>query len=128
MKNTMPPPNAPAEAFAVLDQVTAAFNRKDTAGMDATLHFPHVFPGKKMTIWEKPQSLDTAFFSRLVESGWAFSRYTKKEVLLASGQCVHFLVEYERCRTDGGVLSKQAAIWIVACVDGRWGIQVRSNE
>jgi hypothetical protein len=63
-----------AEAFAVLDRFTAAFNRQDVAGMDATLHFPHVFPGKKMTIWNASRSLDAEFFPNLVASGWAFSR------------------------------------------------------
>jgi hypothetical protein len=120
--------NAPAEAFTVLDSFTAAFNRQDVAGMDATLHFPHVFPGKKMVIWDVLGSLDAEFFPILVASGWAFSRYTKKEVVLTTEERVHFIVEYDRCRADGSVLSKQAAIWIVARINGRWGIQVRSNE
>jgi hypothetical protein len=121
-------PHTSVEASAVLDQFTAAFNRQDVAAMDATLHFPHIFPGRKMVIWDAPRSLDAEFFPNLVASGWAFSRYTRKEVMLATGERVHFLVEYERCRADGSVLSKQAAIWVVARIDGRWGIQVRSNE
>jgi hypothetical protein len=122
--------HAPTEAFAVLDSFTSAFNRQDVAGMDATLHFPHVFvfSGKKMVIWQAPPSQDAEFFANLVASGWAFSRYTKKEVVLATEERVHFLVEYDRCRADGSVQSKQAAIWIVACIDGRWGLQIRSNE
>ena len=120
--------NAPIETFTVLEDFTAAFNRRDVAGMDATLHFPHVFPGKKTVIWEVPGSLDVDFFSNLVASGWAFSRYTKKEVVLATEERVHFLVEYDRCRADGSILSKQAAIWIVTRINDRWGIQVRSNE
>ena len=120
--------NAPAEAFAVLENFTAAFNRQDVAGMDATLHFPHVFLGKTMVIWDAPRSLAAEFFPNLVASGWSFSRYTKKEVLLATKERVHFLVEYDRCRADGSVLNKQAAIWVVARINGRWGIQVRSTE
>jgi len=96
--------------------------------MDATLHFPHVFPGRELVIWRQPGSLSPDFFPNLVESGWAFSRYTKREAVLAAAERVHFLVEYERCRADGSVLSAQAAIWIVARIDGRWGIQVRSNK
>lgn len=118
---------APREAFAVLDQFTAAFNRQDAAGMDATLHFPHVYSGPKTVVWERPGSLSAEFFPKLRESGWAFSRYTKQEVLLATAERVHFLVEYDRCRADGTVLSHQAAVWIVALIDGRWGLQVRSN-
>lgn len=119
---------APAEAFAVLDEFTAAFNRQDVAGMDAALHFPHFFSGSEVTVWDRPGSLSVEFFPTLVQSGWAFSRYTRKETLLATGDRVHFLVEYERCRADGTVLTTQAAIWIVARIGGRWGIQVRSNE
>ena len=122
--------HASTEAFAVLDNFTAAFNRQDVAGMDATLHFPHVygFPGKELVIWPAPPSQVAGFFASLVASGWAFSRYTKKQVVLATEERVHFLVEYDRCRADGSVLSKQAAIWVVACIDGRWGLQIRSNE
>ena len=120
--------NAPAEAFSVLENFTAAFNRHDVAGMDATLHFPHVFLGKEMVIWNAPRSLAAEFVPNLVASGWSFSRYTKKEVLLVTEARVHFLVEYDRCRADGSVLNKQAAIWVVARINGRWGIQVRSTE
>jgi hypothetical protein len=116
-----------AEAFAVLENFTAAFNRQDAAGMDATLHFPHVFPGNPMVIWPAPGNSDVTFFPNLVASGWAFSRYTKREVILATAERVHFRVEYDRCRADGSVLSQHMAVWIVARLNGRWGIQVRSN-
>lgn len=116
------------EAFAILDRFTAAFNRQDVTGMDATLHFPHFFPGVPPMSWERAGSLSPGFFPSLVSSGWAYSHYTKKAVLLTGPERVHFLVEYDRCRSDGSVLSKQRAIWIVVCMDGRWGIQVRSNE
>lgn len=96
--------------------------------MDATLHFLHFFPGVPPVIWPRAGSLSPDFFSELVSSGWAYSRYTKRELLLASSEQVHFLVEYDRCRSDDSVLSRQAAIWIVVCIEGRWGIQVRSNE
>lgn len=119
---------APREAFAVLDQFTAAFNRQDAAGMDATLHFPHVFSDRTVVIWDRPGSLRPDFFSQLVASGWAFSRYTRQEPVLATAERVHFLVEYDRCRADGSVLSRQAALWIVARIDGRWGLQVRSVQ
>lgn len=117
----------PSEALAVLDRFTEAFNRQDLAGMDAALHFPHVFPGDPLVVWERPGSQSAEFFPALVASGWAFSRYTKREVILGTPDRVHFLVEYDRCRKDGTVLSHQAAVWIVARIAGRWGIQVRSN-
>jgi len=115
------------EAMRVLDRFTEAFNRQDVAGMDATLHFPHFFPGTPPIVWERPGSLSADFFPKMVASGWAFSRYTRREAILCSAERVHFLVEYDRCRADGSVLSQQAALWIVARIDGRWGIQVRSN-
>lgn len=114
-------------ALSVLDRFTEAFNRQDVASMDATLHFPHVFLGSLPVVWSHAGSLSPDFFPKLVESGWAFSRYTKKEVVLASSERVHVLVEYDRCRADGSVLSKHAALWIVSRIDGKWGIQVRSN-
>jgi len=125
---TLPPATAADEALAVLDRFTAAFNHQDVAGMDATLHFPHLFPGSPPVIWQHAGSAPADFFPKLVASGWAFSRYTKREVILVSPERVHLLVEYDRCRADGSVLSQQSALWIVTRIDGRWGIQVRSNR
>ncbi len=119
--------NIPEEALNVLDRFTEAFNRRDAAAMDATLHFPHFFPGTPPIVWEHSGSLPPEFFPKLVTSGWAFSRYIRREIVLCSAERVHFLVEYERCRADGTVLNKQAAVWIVARIEGRWGIQARSN-
>jgi hypothetical protein len=115
------------DALSLLDRFTEAFNLQDVAGMDATLHFPHVFPGSPMVVWSHAGNLSPDFFPNLVASGWSFSRYTKREVILAGTDRVHVLVEYDRCRADGSVLSRQAALWIVARIDGKWGIQVRSN-
>jgi hypothetical protein len=125
MINTKKPPH---DALAVLDQFTAAFNRQDSVGMDAVLHFPHVFLGDKLQIWQAPGSLSAEFFPKLVESGWAFTRYTKKELILVTDERVHFLVTYDRCRADGSVLMAQAAVWIVTRINGKWGIQARSIE
>src|SRR5581483_4424850 len=107
------------EALKVLDRFTDAFNRQDVAEMDATLHFPHFFPGTPPMVWERSGSLSPEFFPKLVASGWAFSRYTRREPILRSADRIHFLVEYDRCRADGSVLSKQAALWIVARIGGR---------
>jgi hypothetical protein len=115
-------------AFEVLEKFTAAFNRQDVAAMDATLHFPHVFTGPNLVIWPAPGSVSPDFFPNLVASGWASSRYVKREAILASADTVHVRVDYDRCRKDGSVLSKQKAVWIVTRIGGRWGIQVRSNE
>jgi len=89
------------EALKVLDQFTAAFNERDSAGMDAALHFPHFIAGPKPVVWTIAGKLPGTFFPNLIASGWAFSKYTKRQVVLEGPDAVHVLVEYQRCRQTG---------------------------
>lgn len=123
------PPDAAAiaQARAVLDRFTAAFNAQDAAAMDRELHFPHtMLAGAQLMTWRSPGQHPPDFFESLRATGWAYTRYEAREVVLASAAKVHFVVTYTRRDRDGQVLSTHCNLWIVTRVDDRWGIALRS--
>jgi len=114
-------------ASACLDRFTAAFNASDTSGMDAELHFPHVMlSGAQRLEWAEPGRHPHDFFEKLKATGWALTRYEKKEPVLIANDKVHFVVTYTRRDAAGAVLSTHVNLWIVLRIDGRWGIALRS--
>ena len=116
-----------AAAEACLDGFTACFNARDTAGMDAHLHFPHVmFSGAEQLVWEQPGQLPATFFDELRETGWARTVYEEKQPILVSPDKVHFRVRYTRRALDGRALTEHENIWFVTRIAGRWGIALRS--
>ncbi len=122
------PSPVPAEALRVIDAFAAAFNQRDPAAIDATLHFPHYFPGPRPLVWEKPDSLDPGFFQQLIATGWDHSVFTEHDIVLSSADKIHLRLTYTRNRADGSVIETYNALWILARIDGRWGIQARSAQ
>lgn len=118
---------AVAAAIACIEAFTERFNARDPAGMDATLHFPHlILADEKLLIWKAPGQVSAAYFDELAASGWAHSTYHAQQVVLASSRKVHLLVDYSRDRTDGTQISRHQNLWIVTLEDGRWGLKQRS--
>lgn len=116
-----------SEAGACLDRFTAAFNRCDTLGMDAELHFPHLMlSGARQLVWEQPGQHPDGFFDGLKAAGWASTQYERKEPVLVSADKVHFVVVYTRRDKNSKILSTHTNLWIATCIDGEWGIAVRS--
>jgi hypothetical protein len=117
-----------AEAVHCVEAFTERFNARDLSGMDSCLHFPHVIlSGEQLVIWNEPGNLPESFFDDLErKTGWAESRYQRKEAVLVSPRKVHLLVEYTRNRADGSVASSHCNLWIVTFDRGRWGIKQRS--
>ena len=116
-----------AQASECLDRFTAAFNACDLAGMDAQLHFPHVMlSGAEPLIWPGPGQHPADFFERLQATGWAFTQYEQRDVVLVNADKVHFTVHYTRRSATGEVLSRHQNLWIVTRIDGHWGIALRS--
>lgn len=114
-------------AIACLEAFTERFNARDPAGMDATLHFPHlILADQHLVIWKTPGQLSPDYFNGLAAEGWARSTYHDRQVVLASPTKVHLLVEYSRDRADGSEISRHRNLWIVTRQDGRWGLKQRS--
>lgn len=117
-----------AEAVRCVEAFTSRFNARDLAGMDAHLHFPHlILSGEQLVVWAEPGNLPASFFDDLQrDTGWAETRYERKEAVLVSPRKVHLIVDYTRNLADGSVASRHSNLWIVTFDDGRWGIKQRS--
>ena len=120
-------PDAVEAALACLDRFTAAFNACDTAAMDAELHFPHsMLAGGEQHVWSGPGRHPQDSFAALKASGWASTRYERREPVLVTRDKVHFVVTYTRRKADGTVLSEHRNLWVVMRVEEKWGIVWRS--
>ena len=117
------------EALAAVDAYMDAFNRRDLAGMDASLHFPHVrIASGAVAVMEKPGSMPEDFFARFAAAtGWEYSRWDYRRAVQSSSDKVHFAVQFTRYRGDGSAIGAYPSIWIVTRNEGRWGVQARSS-
>lgn len=118
----------PSEAaLACIETFTERFNAWDPAGMDETLHFPHlILVDEKLLIWKAPGQVSQTYFDEIIAGGWHHSTYHAKQVVLASATKVHLLVDYSRDRADGTQISRHQNRWIVTLEDGRWALKLRS--
>jgi hypothetical protein len=120
---------AEREALAAVDSYMDAFNRRDLAGMDAALHFPHLrIASGTVQVIERPGLAPDDFFERFAAaSGWAYSRWDYRRAVQSSRDKVHFAVQFTRYREDGSAIGSYPSMWIVTRREGRWGVQARSS-
>lgn len=118
---------AEAEALVVLDRHMDALNRRDPAGLAASLHFPHyrLSQGRLQT-WEKPDSYLADFHARAGD-GWDRSAWDFRRAIASSADKVHFDVQFTRYRADGSSMGSFRSLWVVAKINGRWAAQLRST-
>ena len=45
----------------------------------------------------------------------------------ATADKVHLEMRFTRWREDGSVIGSYTSIYVITCVEGRWGIQARST-
>jgi hypothetical protein len=115
-------------ALATLDRFMAALNARDEAGLNATLHFPHVrLASGRVTTWATPGSYRIADFLGRAGDGWHESRWDERTVIHAGADKVHLAVVFSRWRADGSLIGRYRSIYVVTRLDGRWGIQARSS-
>lgn len=115
--------------FAVLDAFMEALNAHDASAMDATMHFPHVrFAGGKIRIYERAGSNPMDLFHVLrEEDDWLYSRWRTRKLIQFNDDKAHIALSYTRYRRDDTVIGIYESLYILAKVDGRWGIQLRSS-
>ncbi|MFK3740841.1 hypothetical protein [Massilia sp. TN1-12] len=118
-----------AACIDVLDRFMEALNRYDAAGMDATMHFPHLrLADGKFTVYEAPGCNPMDLFDRLrKEDDWKYSRWGRRELVQYHGDKVHVALSYTRYREDDSVIGVYDSLYIITRVGGRWGIQARSS-
>ena len=122
-------PGPEQEALGALDAFMRAWNLRDLAGMDAAFHFPHVrIASGRIHLIEEPAVRRPDFFDRFIEqTGWHYTLWDYRRAVQSSADKVHFAVQFTRYRADGSVIGHYPSLWVVALLDGRWGVQGRSS-
>jgi hypothetical protein len=115
------------EARAALDRHMSALNRRDPAGLAASLHFPHFrLSGGRMKVWDRPDSYLDDFHAR-AGSEWHHSVWDFVTPIAAGPDKVHFDVQFTRYRADGSSLGAYRSLWVVTKLDGIWATRLRSS-
>lgn len=121
-------PAAEVEALAALDRFVTAFNNRDMAAWEATLHFPHFhLAGGNLTVLQRRGSQPTDLFDRLVASGWHHSDWYERRIVQSSPGKVHVAVILTRFRGDGTVIARYPSLYVVTREGNAWGIKGRSS-
>jgi len=122
---------APGPEKAALGAVNAfqdAWNRRDLAGMDAAFHFPHVrIANGRVHVMEQGSRGGDFFEGFIAQTGWDYSLWDYRRAVQSTNDKVHFAVQFSRYRADGTLIGRYPSMWIVALIDGRWGVQARSS-
>lgn len=118
-----------AACIDVLDRFMDALNRYDAAGMDATMHFPHLrLAGGKFTVYEAPGCNPMDLFDKFrQQDNWKYSCWDRRELVQFNERKAHVALSYTRYRDDGSVIGVYDSLYILTRADGQWGIQARSS-
>jgi len=117
-------------AMAVLDDFMASLNASDEAGVNRSFNFPHVrfTGGGDVKIFENPGDYHLSYFRERTDAdGWKRSAWDRREVVHAGPNKVHFDTQFSRYRADDSVIGSYTSLYVVTCLDGKWGIQARSS-
>ena len=117
-------------AMAILDDFTRSLRVSDEAVVNQSFNFPHVrfTGGGDVKIFPEPGDYNLSYFRERTEAdGWHRSDWDRREVVHAGPNKVHLDTQFSRYRADGSVIGSYTSIYIVTCLDGKWGIQARSS-
>ena len=121
-------PQSEAEARKVIEAYFPLFNRKDSKGLLAVVHFPHIrIAGGKTMIIPSPAEWNGDPTPLEAREGWRHSGLDSIQFIQSSADKVHAVVVFSRYKADGTRYVTYPTLWIVTRVAGRWGIQVRSS-
>ena len=118
-----------ALAMGVLDEFMLAFNARDIDRWANTLNYPHVrFASGTVSVYEDADEFtDRPVFKMLSETGWEYSHWISRDVVLVSAGKVHIATTFQRFNEDHEPIGTYESLYIVTLVDGHWGIQARSS-
>ena len=121
-------PGPEAAALGAVNAFQDAWNRRDLAGMDAAFHFPHVrIASGRIHFMDQGSRGDDFFEDFIAQTGWDYSLWDYRRAVQSTNDKVHFAVQFSRYRADGTLIGRYPSMWIVALIDGRWGVQARSS-
>lgn len=123
--------SAEAVAMSVLDAFMRSFNQRDAAGHVATYHFPHYRLARgEMAVFETLEDGERAhrtLFAQLPATGWHRSEWLSREIVGVGPDKIHVATRFRRLREDGSVIGEFDSLYVLARVDGRWGVRMRSS-
>lgn len=118
-------------ALRVTDAFMETFNAQDWNGHFDTYNFPHVrVAGVEVKVWNDRAELlagHAAYGAGRLEAGWSRSAWDDRQVIHGSVDKVHLAVKFTRYDRNGATLASYQAIYVVTCVGGHWGVQLRSS-
>ncbi len=122
-------PGPEQAALGALDAYMKAWNLRDLEGMDAAFHFPHVrIASGRIQLIQEPLARAGDFFDRFIkQTGWHYTLWDHRHAVQSKEDKVHFAVQFTRYRVDDSVIGHYPSLWIVALIDGKWGVQARSS-
>ena len=117
------------ESMKVLDSFMSTFNSRDMKTWSKTLNYPHVrLAGGKVTVWSTQEEYAAEdIFERLASTGWNYSEWLSREVILVSEDKVHISTVFQRYDKDHNPMKKYQSLYIVTKQNGEWGVQARSS-
>ena len=116
-------------AMGVLDSFMTHFNERDMKKWSETLNYPHVrFAGGEVTVWDTKEEYSAIdIFDTLKSTGWHYSSWLSRKVILVSEKKVHISTIFQRYDENNNPLKQYQSLYIVTNLDGQWGIQARSS-
>ena len=124
-------PDSAAAAVAAIEAFMAALNAHDDSALLDLLHIPHVrVSGGGVAIWHDRSELEATYlrdFYQRAGPDWHHTILDAADVLHSSEHKVHVLIQFTRCDAGGTAIATYRSLWIMTCVNGRWGAQARSS-
>ena len=117
-------------AKSILDDFMRSLNASDEAGVNKSFNFPHIrfTGGGDIKIFYKRGDYHLSYFRERTDAdGWQRSDWDRREVVHAGTNKVHFDTQFSRYRADGSIIGRYTSLYVVTCLDGKWGIQARSS-
>ena len=118
-------------ALRTTDAFMATFNAQDWLAHFDTYNFPHIrLAGGEVKIWPDREALlagHAEYGAGRIEAGWSRSAWDARAVIHDSPDKVHLAVQFTRYDEHGGRIATYRAIYVVTCVAGHWGVQLRSS-
>jgi len=116
--------------MVVLDDFMASLNASDEVGVNRSFNFPHVrfTGGGAVKIFENLGDYHLSYFRERTEAdGWKRSAWDRREVVHVGPYKVHFDTQFSRYRVDDSIIGSYTSLYVVTCLNGKWGIQARSS-
>ena len=118
---------AVGKAKAVMMDYLDALNKRDSAALIRTMHFPHYRLSEgQLKTWAAADDY-FADFKRRAGGDWHHTRWGHMEAVQSSAEKVHLDVRVDRYDAEDRLIVSFRSLWVIALIDDRWGAQLRSS-